>query len=103
MEKFTFTTTRNGDKLTVNAAGRIDTSNAQQFENEVKESLEGITELTLGVDNVEYISSSGLRSLLILHKLMSAKDGKLIVRNPAEMVCEVFEATGFMDVLNIEG
>ena len=102
MSGLTIEKSRNNDVLTVSPAGRIDTATSPQFETDVKSSLEGIMSLVLDFTKVDYISSSGLRVLLSLHKIMDSKGGKLTVSKPTEMVCEVFEVTGFSDMLNIE-
>jgi len=102
MSTLSITKTKDNDILTAVISGRIDTTTSPVLDSELKGSLEGITELILNFEKVEYISSSGLRVLLSLHKIMTAKDGKLIISKPAEMVFEVFDVTGFADMLNIE-
>ena len=91
----------NGTTLEVALEGRLDTTTAPDLENELKDSLEGANELTLDFSKLDYISSAGLRVLLSAHKAMSRKDG-MTVTNVNEMVREVFEVTGFSDILNIE-
>ncbi len=91
----------NGTALTVAVEGRLDTTTAPQLEKELKESLPGATELTLDFTKLEYISSAGLRVLLTAHKTMSAKGG-MKVKNVNEVVAEVFDVTGFADILDIE-
>ena len=88
-------------KLAVEVKGRLDTTTAPELEAALKESMEGIEELTLNFAELEYISSAGLRVLLSAHKVMSAKGG-MKVTNVNEIVQEVFEVTGFADILNIE-
>ena len=102
MSELTITKKNEQEKLIVTASGRIDTSTSPQLDTEVKNSLDGITELILDFEKVSYISSSGLRILLSLHKIMDSKEGRLVIRKPTEMVLEVFDVTGFADVLNIE-
>lgn len=102
MSELTISKKQENDILTVIPEGRIDTVTSPQLDTEVKASLEGITKLVLDFEKVNYISSSGLRVLLSLHKTMTAKNGKLIVSKPTEMVLEVFDVTGFADMLNIE-
>ena len=82
-------------------AGRIDTTTAPQMETELKESLSGVTELKLDFSEVEYISSAGLRVLLLAQKKMNAQ-GKMSIYGVSEDVMEVFEITGFGDILTIE-
>ena len=102
MSKISVTKKKENETLTVFAEGRIDTSTSTEFENSVKHELEGITQLRLDLEDLSYISSSGLRVLLNLHKSMEAKGGKLTVLKPTKIVSEVFNASGFVNVLNIE-
>ena len=92
---------QNGSALVIALEGRLDTTTAPDLEKELKESLEGITDLTLDLTNLDYISSAGLRVLLSAHKIMM-KQGQMKVTNASEIVKEVFEVTGFSDILNIE-
>ena len=82
-------------------SGRIDTTTAPQLEKEIKESINGITELVLDMKELDYISSSGLRVLLATQKIMS-KQGKMTLINVGETVMGIFEVTGFSDILTIE-
>ena len=91
----------NGTALEIALEGRLDTTTAPELEKELKGSLEGATELTLDFTKLEYISSAGLRVLLSAHKEMSKKGG-MKVTNVNEIVNEVFEVTGFADILTIE-
>ena len=92
---------QNGKALTLALEGRLDTMTSPELENELKASLEGIDSLTLDFSKLEYISSAGLRVLLSAHKAMSGK-GSMTVRNVNEIVREVFDVTGFSDILTIE-
>ena len=92
---------QNGTELTVALEGRLDTTTAPELEKEMKESLDGVTELTLDFARLDYISSAGLRVLLSVHKTMIARDG-MKIRNANEIVREVFDVTGFADILAIE-
>ncbi len=86
--------------LTLHLAGRIDTVTAPELETAITESIDSITKLILDFANVEYISSAGLRVLLSAQKVMVKKDGmELCMVNQA--VSEVFEVTGFSDILTI--
>ncbi len=85
-----------------NLEGRLDTTTAPELDKELKSSLDGITTLTLDMKNLDYISSAGLRVLLSAQKLMN-KQGKMTIRNANEIVMEIFEVTGFSDILDIEG
>ena len=84
----------------VGLEGRLDTVTAPQLENELKASLEGISELVIDAGKLEYISSAGLRVLLSAQKIMS-KQGSMTVKNVSEEVNEIFEVTGFSDILTI--
>ena len=97
----TITKTQNGTDLTLALEGRLDTITAPELEAELKKSLPGAENLCLDFTKLDYISSAGLRVLLSAHKLMSAKGGMKIV-NVNEIVKEVFEVTGFADILTIE-
>lgn len=89
----------NEKELTVLVAGRLDTTTAPELEKSLKESYDTISELVLDLTKLEYIASAGLRVLLGAHKAMN---GKLVVKNVDEAVMEVFEMTGFADILTIE-
>ena len=93
--------TQNGNGLTVAIEGRLDTTTAPQLETELKNSLDGITELTMELSAMEYISSAGLRVLLSAQKIMN-KQGKMKVSNVNATIMEIFEVTGFSDILAIE-
>ena len=90
-----------GGVLTVAPEGRLDTITAPEFEKVLNESMGDATELTLDFSALDYISSAGLRVLLSAHKAMSGKGG-MKVTNAREIVREVFEVTGFSDILTIE-
>ncbi len=92
--------TINDTTLEMHIAGRIDTTTAPQMETELKESLPGITELKIDFAEVEYISSAGLRVLLAAQKRMNAQ-GKMSVLNVSEDVMDVFDITGFAEILTI--
>lgn len=91
---------QNGTELTISVKGRLDTTTAPQLEAEMA-TLAGVTDLTLDFSELEYISSAGLRVLLSMQKTMN-KQGKMTVRNICEDIREVFEITGFSDILTIE-
>ena len=93
--------TSEGTKLTLAVEGRLDTTTAPQLEAELKSSLDGVTELTLDFDKLEYLSSAGLRVLLAAQKVMN-KQGSMVVRHVNETIQEVFEVTGFVDILTIQ-
>ena len=91
----------NGTALTLFLEGRLDTATSPELETVLKESLDGVTELIFDFEKLEYISSAGLRVLLSAHKALSEKGG-LKLTHVNEMVKEVFDVTGFTDILDIE-
>lgn len=92
---------QNGSTLTIAVQGRLDTTTAPDLEKEIKTGLDGVTELIMDFEKLDYISSAGLRVLLSAQKLMS-KQGSMKVIHVSELVMEVFEVTGFTDILTIE-
>ena len=92
---------KNGSAMSIGVVGRLDTTTAPQLEKELKESLDDVTELTMDLSALDYISSAGLRVLLSAQKAMQKK-GSMKVTGVNETVMEVFEVTGFVDILNIE-
>ena len=97
----TITKKQNGTDLEIALEGRLDTTTAPELEKELNASLDAADALTLDFANLAYISSAGLRVLLSAHKAMSAKGG-MKVTNVNEIVREVFDVTGFADILTIE-
>ena len=97
----TITKNLNGTALGIALAGRLDTMTAPELEAELNKDLGGADSLTLDFGKLDYISSAGLRVLLTAHKAMAAKGGMKIC-NVNEVVQEVFEVTGFADILTIE-
>ena len=95
------TLTKNGSALNVIVAERLDTTTAPQFEKEISAEIVGVTDLTLDFAELSYVSSAGLRALLGLQKVMN-KQGSMVIRNVNENIMEVFEITGFVDILTIE-
>lgn len=96
----TITKELNGTSLTILLDGRLDTGAAPALEAELRHSLDGITELIFDFEKLEYTSSAGLRILLATQKVMN-RQGSMIVRNVSEDIAEIFEITGFSDVLTI--
>ena len=90
-----------GTTLHLALEGRLDTTTAPQLEGELKSAMNGITELTMDFEKLEYLSSAGLRVLLAAQKTMN-KQGKMVIRHVNETIHEVFEVTGFIDILTIE-
>lgn len=91
----------NGSQLELALAGRLDTTTAPQLEAEVNASLNDVTALRFDFAKLEYISSAGLRVLLAAQKKMNAQ-GTMVICNVNEDINEVFEITGFADILTIE-
>ncbi len=87
--------------LTVSLEGRLDTVTAPELDEELKTSLDGVTDLTLDLEQLEYMSSAGLRVLLATKKKMN-KQGVMKVTEVNETIMEIFEITGFSDILTIE-
>lgn len=96
------TKTLNENSFLLALAGRLDTTTAPQLESELKDSLSSATELTLDFAALEYISSAGLRVLLYAQKTMNNKQGKMVIRNVSPEIQEIFDITGFSDILTIE-
>lgn len=92
---------QNGGALEIALEGRLDTMTAPELEAELNNSLKSVDSLVLDFSKLNYISSAGLRVLLSAHKTMSGKGG-MKVRNVNEIVQEVFDVTGFADILDIE-
>ena len=92
--------TGSGSALTVALEGRLDTGTAPQLEAELKDALEGVADLTLDLEKLDYISSAGLRVLLSAQKRMN-KQGEMKIAHVGETVLEIFEVTGFSDILTI--
>ena len=93
-------TIENGKAL-FTLVGRLDTTTAPDLEKKLKESLNGVSELVLDFAGLEYISSAGLRVLLSAQKIMNCK-GEMKVTNVNETILEIFEVTGFSDILTVE-
>ena len=90
-----------GSKLTIALEGRLDTTSAPQLEGELRKSVEGVTELEMDLAGLAYISSSGLRVLLSAQKVMN-RQGSMVIRNVCPEIMDIFDVTGFTDILNIE-
>lgn len=93
--------TLNNDELTVTLTGRLDTTTAPLLEAELKQNVSGIHSLIFDFEALEYISSAGLRVLLAAQKVMN-RQGKMVVKHVNETISEIFEITGFSDILTIE-
>ena len=97
----TITKNQNGTHLDLALEGRLDTTTAPQLEAELKQSVNGVTELALDFSQLEYLSSAGLRVLLSAQKVMN-RQGTMVIKNVNETIMEIFEVTGFSDILTIE-
>ncbi len=91
----------NGNELCISLEGRLDTTTAPELEKVLSGSLEGVTDLTFDMGKLDYLSSAGLRILLGAQKRMN-KQGSMKVTNVNETIMEIFEVTGFADILTIE-
>ena len=92
---------KNGSELTVTLVGRLDTMTSPQLEEELQKELDGVTSLTFDFKDLEYISSAGLRVLLSLQKKMMTQ-GEMKLLNVSAAVNDVFEVTGFDEILTVE-
>lgn len=90
-----------GTTLEIAVSGRLDTTTAPQLEAELKRSVDGVTELVFDFSGLEYLSSAGLRVLLAAQKVMN-KQGTMVIRHVNETIMEVFEITGFSEILTID-
>ncbi len=101
VKKMTIEKSQEGSRLNITLEGRLDTTAAPRLEAELKRSVSDIEELIFDFEKLEYISSAGLRVLLSAQKVMN-KQGSMTVKNVNDVVMEVFEVTGFVDILTIE-
>ena len=92
---------QDGSNLTISLEGRLDTTTAPQLESELKQSLDGVQALEFDLAKLDYISSAGLRVLLTAQKTMN-KQGEMKVTGANDELKEIFDVTGFVDILNIE-
>lgn len=97
----TITKNENGTSLLLALEGRLDTTTSKDLEAELGTSFVGKTEVTLDFANLVYLSSAGLRVILAAQKLMNTQ-GRMVIKNVNETILEVFEITGFTDILTIE-
>lgn len=92
---------RQDDRLTLALEGRLDTVTSPEFIEALNKHLPTVSTMTVDLSGLDYISSAGLRALLIAHRSLEDRGG-LTVLNPNELVREVFDVTGFSGVLNIK-
>lgn len=88
--------------LTIKLEGRLDTTTAPQLEAEVKNGLSGVKDLVFDMHELEFVSSAGLRVLLLAQKAMNKQQGTMIIRHVISEVRKVFDVTGFSRILTIE-
>ena len=93
--------TQEGTALTVALEGRLDTVTASQLEGELRSAVSGVKELVFDFEKLDYVSSAGLRVLLAAQKVMN-RQGGMTIRNVKPEIMDIFEITGFLDILNIE-
>ncbi|MGN0288774.1 MAG: STAS domain-containing protein [Lachnospiraceae bacterium] len=93
--------TTNGNEMELALSGRLDTITAPQLEAELKKNIDGITSLLFDFSDLEYLSSAGLRVLLAAQKVMN-KQGSMVIKNVNDTIMEIFEVTGFVDILTIK-
>lgn len=97
----TINKTKNGQALTLAVEGRLETITAPTLEAVIKSELDDVTDLTIDFSKLDYISSAGLRVLLTAQKTMNRK-GTMKLTGVNETVMEIFDITGFSDILTIE-
>ncbi|GFI16348.1 putative anti-sigma factor antagonist BtrV [Lachnospiraceae bacterium] len=95
------TKTQNGNSLYLALEGRLDTNTAPELEASIKGSVDGVEELTIDMEVLDYLSSAGLRVLLGAQKIMN-KQGSMRVTHVNDTIMDIFEVTGFADILTIE-
>ena len=93
--------TKENTQMDVALTGRLDTLTSPELEEKIKPELDSLTKLTFDFAGLEYISSAGLRVLLMAAQAMEDK-GQMVIRNVNSDIMDIFEVTGFVDILNIE-
>lgn len=91
-----------GDVLNVKIVGRLDAVTSAQFDKSMLESIEGVKKIVMDFQELEYVASAGLRSLMMVQKKIEQKDGSMIIRNVQAQVMEVLDMTGFDEILTVE-
>ena len=94
--------TRDGNELTVELEGRLDTLTSPDLEEELEDKIEGIEKLVFDLGGLEYISKTGLRVLVGAAQAIDEHDGDMVIRNLSVPVRDVFDVTGFSDAFDIE-
>ena len=98
----TITENKNGNVIELVISGRLDTATAPELEAKLKQVPKDTQTLYLNMQNIQYISSAGLRVVLLAHKLMLPTGGKMIIRSPSVFCKQVLEATGMDSILTCE-
>ena len=93
---------KNGTVVDLAVSGRLDTTTAPQLEAVIKECSQGAKIMNLDLSGVEYMSSTGLRDILLAHKIMGGNGGKMVLKKPSDFCMQVLEATSMDKLLNIE-
>ena len=96
------TSVTNGKQVTFALEGRLDTVSAPELEKVLGANLDGVEELILEFEKLRYLSSAGLRVLLAAQKKMNSQKGSMVIKHANEMIMEIFEVTGFLDILTVE-
>ncbi len=91
---------KNDKELFIKLEGKLDTNTSSDLDSKISE-LEGVEKVIIDMEKLDYISSAGLRVLLSMQKIMN-KQGEMILKNVCENVMDIFEVTGFSEILNIE-
>ena len=92
---------QDGSNLDIKVSGKLNTTTSPELEQSINESIDGVTALTFDFAELSYISSAGLRVLLSAQKKMN-KQGSMVVKNCTREILEIFEVTGFNDILDVE-
>lgn len=98
----TITENKTSNSLELVIGGRLDTSTAPELEAKLKQIDKDVQTLYLNLANIQYISSAGLRVVLLAHKLMLPTGGKMIIRQPSAFCKQVLSATGMDSILTVE-
>ena len=93
---------QNGSELCISLEGRLDTTTSPQLEAEIKQSMDNVDSLIFDLGKLEYVSSAGLRVLLLAQRTMNKKQGNLVLKNVSEAVKEVLDLTGFSSIMKIQ-
>ena len=93
---------KQGNRLTVKPEGRLDTVTSPELEKELQQYLDGVQEITMDFEKVEYISSGGLRLLLATQQQMEDRGGSMRLIHVNALVLDIFALVGFMDVVTVE-